>query len=403
MSVNIQQILSSNALHMRRSAIRDLLSVITSPNVISFGGGFPNASTFPVEELKRLMMEVMDESADKALQYSTTEGHVGLRQELAKMIKRTQGVDVDIKNILITTASQQALDLVSRIFINPGDTVVCELPSYLGALQTIWAQQGNPVGFKSYDEMDKVITDLTAQGKKPKYIYLVPDFRNPSGTTMTLEERKLVLEVARKHDMLIIEDSPYRDIRFEGEPVPTILSLDKDNRVVQLGTFSKTFVPGFRIGWVVGPDEVINRLIVGKQCSDLCTPVMQQMIAAKYLASGHFDEGLKKISALYKTKKQRMISALEREMPKGVSWTNPEGGLFLLITLPEGLSSIELFDLAVKEDVAYVPGTSFFCDGKGENTLRLNFSYASDEKIDEGIARLARAIRAMYKIKGINE
>lgn len=388
---------------MRRSAIRDLLSVITSPDVISFGGGFPNSLTFPVEELKKLMMEVMDENADKALQYSTTEGHNGLRKELAKMIKRTQGVDVDIKNILITTASQQALDLVSRVFVDPGDTVICELPSYLGALQTIWAVQGNPVGVKSYDEMDQVITDLTAQGKKPKYIYLVPDFRNPSGTTMTLEERKLVLEVARKHDMLIIEDSPYRDIRFEGEPVPTILSLDTDNRVVQLGTFSKTFVPGFRIGWVVGPDEVINRLIVGKQCSDLCTPIMQQMVAEKYLASGHFDAGLLKITALYKQKKQRMIAALEREMPKGVSWTNPQGGLFLLITLPEGLSSIELFDLAVKEDVAYVPGTSFFCDGKGENTLRLNFSYASDDKIDEGIARLARAIKALYKAKGINE
>lgn len=400
MSVNIQQILSKNALNMRRSSIRDLLSVITSPDVISFGGGFPNAETFPVEDLKQIMMDIMNECPAKALQYSTTEGHPGLRKELAKMVKRTQGVDVDIKNILITTASQQALDLVARIFVDPGDTVLCELPSYLGALQAIYAEQGEPVGFKSYDEMDKVITDLTAHGRKPKYIYLVPDFRNPSGTTMTLEERKLALEVARKHDMIIIEDSPYRDIRFEGEPVPTILSLDTDGRVVQLGTFSKTFVPGFRIGWVIGPDEVINRLIVGKQCSDLCTPIMSQMIAERYLASGHFDKNLVNITSLYRVKKSKMIEALERYMPKGVTWTNPEGGLFLLVSLPEGLSTLDLFNIAIKENVAFVLGTSFYCDGGGQNSMRLNFSYASDEKIDEGICRLANAVKKLYEEKG---
>ena len=393
--MDITPLLSKNALSMRRSQIRDLLSVATRPEIISFAGGFPNPATFPMEDLKVIMQEVLDSEGYAALQYGSTDGVLSLRKEISKLYKREEGLDVPVENILITTASQQALDLISRIFINPGDVVVCGLPSYLGALQAFWSYQGNPYGLRHNRGLDEACNVLCATGKKPKFLYSIPDFQNPSGETMTLEERQYAVGVAQKYDLLIVEDTPYKNIRFSGESLPSMYSMDPE-RVIMLGTFSKTFVPGFRLGWIVAQPQILDRLIVAKQSADLCTPAFTQMVAAKYLASGKYEENLQKTCALYKRKKELMVKSFEEYMPEGVKWTNPEGGLFLFLKLPVQYDTRELFDIAIKENVAFVTGEAFHCDGAGKHTMRLNFSFASDEKIVEGVKRLANAIKQLY-------
>lgn len=395
MALDLTNFLSDNAKSMRRSAIRDLLNVANRPEIISFGGGFPNAKTFPVENLKEIMNELMNEMPEKLLQYGSTEGSVALRKQIAKKYAK-EGINVDIANILITTASQQALDLLSRIFISPGDTVLCGLPSYLGALQAFWSYQGRPVGIKHDEEADAVVSALCAVGRKPKFIYAIPDFQNPTGVTMDVKRRQEIIDVARKYDLIIIEDSPYKEIRFEGESYPTMYSMAPE-RVVLVGTFSKTFAPGFRLGWVLAPKEIIDRLIVAKQSADLCTPIFNQEVAARYMEKGYYDINLKTTIDLYRHKRDLMHKYLTEYMPEGVTWTRPEGGLFLLVTMPEGLDARELFDIAIKENVAFVIGEVFFCDGKGQNTLRLNFSYVSDEDMAEGVKRLGNAIRKLME------
>lgn len=398
MSIDINNYLSDNAKNMRRSAIRDLLSVANKPEIISFGGGFPNQDTFPVEDLKQIMNDLLTEEPHKVLQYGSTEGSVLLRQQLAKKYQ-ADGLDVTEKNIVITTASQQAIDLIARILINPGDTILCGLPSYLGALQAFYSYQANPVGIPKDEHAEVVVKTLCALGKKPKFIYAIPDYQNPTGVTMTMEQRLEIVEVAKKYDLIILEDSPYKEIRFDGESLPTIYSMCPE-RVILLGTLSKTFAPGLRLGWVLGSEQVIEKIIVAKQSADLCTPILNQELAGRYIASGKFDENLKKTIALYRGKRNLMLECLDKYMPEGVTWTKPDGGLFMLVTLPEGYDARDLFDLAIKENVAFIIGEVFFCDGGGQNTLRLNFSYVSDEKMVEGVKRLARATK---KLMGIEE
>jgi len=395
MAMNIQNILSANAKSMRRSAIRDLLSVANRPEVISFAGGFPNPSTFPVEDLKTIMQEVLEVESTSALQYGPTEGNSKLRELLAERYK-SQGLQITKDNILITTSSQQAIDLVTKVFIDPGDTIICGLPSYLGALQAFWSYQAKPIGITKDEELEVVVKALMGSGKKPKFVYAIPDFQNPSGITMTLQQRKDVLAVARKHDLLIIEDSPYRELRFDGEEQPLIYSMDNE-RVILLGTFSKTFLPGFRLGWVIAPTNIIEKLIVAKQSTDLCAPVFDQAVTARYLEKGLFDKNLKKTIDLYRTKRDQMLSCFEKYMPAGVTWTKPEGGLFLFVTLPEGYDATDLFNVAIKENVAFVIGEAFHCDGSGKNTMRINFSFMNEEKTEEGVKRLATAIKKMLE------
>lgn len=398
MSIDINNYLSDNAKNMRRSAIRDLLSVANKPEIISFGGGFPNQDTFPVEDLKQIMNDLLTEEPHKVLQYGSTEGSVLLRQQLAKKYQ-ADGLDVTEKNIVITTASQQAIDLIARILINPGDTILCGLPSYLGALQAFYSYQANPVGIPKDEHAEVVVKTLCTLGKKPKFIYAIPDYQNPTGVTMTMEQRMEIVEVAKKYDLIILEDSPYKEIRFDGESLPTIYSMCPE-RVILLGTLSKTFAPGLRLGWVLASEQVIEKIIVAKQSADLCTPILNQELAGRYIASGKFDENLKKTIALYRGKRDLMLECLDKYMPEGVTWTKPDGGLFMLVTLPEGYDTRDLFDLAIKENVAFIIGEVFFCDGGGQNTLRLNFSYVSDEKMVEGVKRLARATK---KLMGIEE
>ncbi len=385
---------------MKKSAIRELLKLTKKPDIISFAGGLPAPDTFPVEELQEITQEVLSENATKALQYGTSEGVDELREQLAANY-RLNGMDVTAQNIVVTTSSQQALDFTGRLFLNENDTVIVGLPSYLGGLQAFGIYGVDLIGVK-FDEkgmrpdvLDDTITRLTDEGRKPKFIYIIPDFQNPAGITMPKERRLEIIEVARKHDMIIVEDSPYRELRFEGEAQPTIYELAGDGRVITLGTFSKIFVPGFRIGWVIADPAIVDKYVTIKQSADLCTAPFVQYISAKYMEKGYFRENLKKVIKKYHKKRDVMLAAFEEFMPEGVSWTRPEGGLFLFVTLPEHMDAEQLFMKAIEKKVAFVTGSVFHCDGSGKNTMRINFSYVSEEENREGVRRLAEAIKEM--------
>ena len=395
---NLESMLSRNILGMKRSAIRELLKLTQRPEIISFAGGLPSPDTFPIEQLKEITLEVLNEDGASALQYGATEGDPALRAELVKLYKK-QNFDIDISNLVITTASQQGLDLLSKVFIDRGDIVICGLPSYLGGLSAFNSYGAEMIGIEfdehgmRSDRLRKVVEDLTAENKKPKFVYIIPDFQNPAGVTMPDFRRKEIIKIAHEYNLLIVEDSPYKELRFEGEHQTSLYVLDGNGQVITMGTFSKIFVPGFRIGWIIADQAIIDKFVVGKQAADLCTPPFVQKISARYLSKGYFEENLKKTIAMYKEKKALMMKYFDEQMPEGVSWTKPEGGLFLFMYLPEGMDAAKLFERAIKNNVAFVTGDVFHCDGSGKNTLRINFSYSSKDQICEGVKRLAKAIR----------
>lgn len=395
--MDINQFLSANAKNMKPSPIRELLSMVNKPGMISFAGGFPNPLSFPIPEIKEIMNEVLDEQGAQALQYGGTDGNRQLREEIAKRYT-IQGMDIDADNIIITTASQQAIDLTARVFLDAGDTVVVGLPSYLGALQAFNSVRANIVGAEKDEELEAIVRAMCMSGKKPKFIYAIPDFQNPSGLTMNLEQRKYLVHIARKYDLLIVEDSPYREIRFEGEHQPLIATMAPERTIV-LGTFSKTFVPGFRLGWVIAPKEIVYRYNLAKQSADLCSPIFDQCVAAKYLQKGYFEKNLVKTIEMYRHKRDFMLECLAKYMPEKVEWTKPDGGLFLFMKLPEGYDTTELFKMAIEQKVAFVIGEAFHCDNSGKNTMRLNFSFMDDANIEEGIKRLAAAIVKLFETK----
>lgn len=389
---------SKTARTAERSTIRELLKLAGRGNVVSFAGGLPDPETFPVDEVRAVVDEVLRTDAARALQYGTTEGDPRLRAQLAAWMAK-DGLRVASDDILITTGSQQALDLVGRVLLEPGDAIVCELPSYLGGLQAFRAYQVDMVGVRQDDEgmapadLAEVLRRLARAGRRPKFIYVVPDFQNPSGITWTLERREHLLALAAECGTLVVEDNPYREMRFAGTAPPPVAALDRVGRTLYLSTFSKTLAPGLRIGWLTGPAAIIERCVTAKQAMDLCGPALTQAVVAALLARGGLLARLPDVVARYRRKCAAMLEALEREMPPGVTWTRPEGGLFLWVRLPEGLDAGALLQAALAEGVAYVPGQAFHCDGSGRNTMRLNFSYPSEAQIAEGIARLARLVR----------
>jgi 2-aminoadipate transaminase len=384
-----------------RSVIRELLKFAAGGRVISFAGGLPDPATFPVGELHEVVDEVLRTGAGRALQYGTTEGDVRLRDELVKWMAK-DGITFDRDQILVTNGSQQALDIVGRVLLDPGDVIICELPSYLGGLQAFRYYQIEMVGVPQDDEglepdqLAGVLRDLRRAGRRLKFIYVVPDFQNPSGITWTRERRERLLDLAAEFNVLIVEDNPYREMRFMGQAPPPVAALDRDRRTLYLSTFSKTLAPGLRIGWIAAPAPIIERCVTAKQGMDLCGPSFTQAIAAALLARGTVAQRLPAVAALYRRKREAMLEALGSQMPAGVSWTRPEGGLFLWVRLPEDMDAGALLQAAVREEgVAYVPGQAFHCDGSGRNTMRLNFSYPSEDEIREGIGRLARLVRRM--------
>lgn len=399
---NLEQIFSVRAQNMKRSAIREVLKLTQRPDVISFAGGLPSPESFPINQLVEITKEILETDGPRSLQYSATEGVSELREVLIKRY-RNQGIELDMDNLLIITSSQQGLDLLGKIFIDRGDKIICGLPSYLGGLSAFRTYGAELVGVKfdeqgmRADKLEETIQQLQQNGESPKFIYIIPDFQNPAGITMPEKRRLEILDIAKKNDILIVEDSPYREVRFEGEPQKMLYQLDQSGQVITLGTFSKIFVPGFRLGWAMGHPDIIDKMVIAKQSADLCTPTFNQLIAAKYIEKGYFDQNLKNIISEYREKRDNMVTAFKTFMPEGVTWTEPEGGLFLFLHLPEGMDSEVLFKKAIKYKVAFVIGSVFHCDGSGKNTMRINFSYMSKEKTREGVQRLAKAIQEEMK------
>ncbi len=339
------------------------------------------------------MQKVIAERGAQAFQYGATQGVTELRQAVATRY------DVPIERVQITTSSQQGIDVLTRVLIDPGDVILCSNPSYLGAIQSFKSYQADVVGVPACSDpaeyrrrWEEAIERCLDNGKKIKFLYAIADFQNPSGETLSLEQRQILADLAHKYGFLIIEDAPYRELRYEGEPIPTIYSLAPD-ATVHLGSFSKIMAPGFRLGWMIGPEEVLDKVYVCKQSLDLCPPIFDQYVAAEFMSSGMLDANLEKSKALYRSKRDLMLRLLEENMPEGVTWTHPEGGLFLFLTLPEGFDAVKFYDKALAAGVAYVAGEFFHTDRSGHNTMRLNFSFMSPEKIEKGIPLLAKLIK----------
>ena len=358
-----------------RSPVREIFRKVDLSAIYSFAGGYPSAETFPLGKMSALSEAVVRKYGAKALQYGATQGVPELREAIAARC------GVDVRNVQITTSSQQGIDVCTRILVNPGDAILTTAPTYLGAIQS----------FRSYRA--KVYAGEAPAGSKVKFFYAIPDFRNPSGETMTLAEREALVERARREDFIIVEDSPYRELRYSGEQLPTIYSLAPE-RTLHLGSFSKIFAPGLRLGWILGPEELLEQIYVCKQALDLCPPVFDQYLAAEYLGSGELDRNLAATVELYRGKRDLLLSLLEKYMPEGVSWTHPDGGLFLFVTLPEGVDTVAMYDEALAAGVAYVAGSFFFVDGSHRNTMRLNFSFMDTARMEPGIELLSRIIKS---------
>ncbi|MCP3979829.1 MAG: PLP-dependent aminotransferase family protein [bacterium] len=407
----LQRFLSDSARTQTRNEIRELLKLISRADIISLAGGLPSPDAFPIDELKRIIPDTLERYGTSALQYGATEGDVGLRQELLKLMAAQEGGrfrEIGIDNILITSASQQALDLCSRVFISTHDAVVCGLPSYLGALGAFTACGAKLSGVLLDDSgmrtdlLEQRLVDLRRRGVRPKMLYVVPDFQNPAGVSLSLERRRELLQIAHEFDLLVIEDSPYRDLRYVGRNPPSLFDLDRDGRVISMFTFSKILFPGLRLGWVVADEEVISRLAVAKQPVDLCTSGLSQVVAREYLKTGGLGSQIARIRKLYSVKREVMLRALDDAMKPewGVRWTRPEGGLFLWMVLPSWMKSRELFARALEAKIAFVNGDSFHCDGTGDNTLRLNFSFPEPDELRTAAARLAGVIGDMVAEHG---
>jgi len=402
MSINSAEFYSFLASQAEASAIREILKLVQKPEVISLAGGLPDPATFPAEEIRGIVNNILSNNSAQVLQYGTTEGLPGLRKSILEFLS-TDGIKGNLENIIITSGSQQGLDLVGKVFLSPEDVAIVELPSYLAALSAFRSYGGELVGIPMEEEgmqmdlLEEKLTQLKEEGKKVKFIYTISNFQNPAGVTMSLSRRKKILKIAQKFNLFIVEDNPYEKLRFEGESIPSIYSLDTDGRVISLGTFSKILCPGLRLAWMLGNKEIIGKLALLKQATDLCTNILSQSIAYEYFQLGKFTENIEGNIDIYREKRDAMLDALERYFPPQATWTKPQGGFFIIATLPDYIDTGEMMIEAVKENVAYVPGSPFFANGGGKNTMRLAFCYPSPEEIEEGIKRIGKVIKKNIK------
>lgn len=392
---------------MKSSFIRELLKVTNQPDVISFGGGFPAAELFPVEHIKEACNTVLSKHSQKALQYTTTEGYDPLRKWIIKDAKE-KGMNIGLENIMITSGSQQALDIIGRIFVNRGDRLLVESPTYLGALQA-WNVYG-PTFVTMNSDDNGIITDELEDliRQNIKFMYVLPNFHNPLGVTISLERRYKLVELAHRYNVPLIEDDPYGKLIFEGEILPSIAHIDQQltgadaytGNVIHTSTLSKILAPGLRIGWIIAPAEVLKKVVQAKQGSDLQCSTFDQYVAAELVNGDWLPDHIETIKRVYKERRDTMLQAFEDFMPEGTTWTKPSGGLFLWLRLPEGCNSLEIFPKAVEEKVAYVPGVPFYPIDGPDNTMRLNFSASDPERIREGVRRLAVMIKRVLAEKG---
>lgn len=381
---------------MTASAIRALFSLANRPEVVSLAGGMPNIADLPLDVVGASLAELVVHHGTVAMQYGSGQGEPMLREQMCE-IMGLEGIEAHADDITVTVGSQQGLDLVCRIFCDPGDVVLCEAPSYVGALGVFRSYQCEVVHVAmDEDGLDPVAlteaaTAVKATGRRLKFLYTVPSFHNPAGVSQTPERRQLILQAAREADLLVIEDNPYGLLGFDGEPVPPIRSLDAD-RVIYLGSFSKTFAPGFRIGWVLAPHAVREKLVLAQESATLCPPVFSQFAISAYLMNHDWKGQIKSFTEMYRQRRDAMLSGLHDHMPAGTSWTNPAGGFFVWLTLPPGLDSQAMLPRAVGARVAYVPGTAFYADGFGSRYLRLSYCFPTAERIREGTRRLGEVL-----------
>ena len=378
-----------------RSFIREILKVAISPEVISFAGGLPNKELFPLEAISASAQKLIANGDRNILQYANTEGYMGLREKIAQRYT-LKGLNVNPGNILITNGSQQGLDLLGKIFINEGDRVIIEEPGYLGAIQafSIFKPEFVPVTLLD-NGIDTEQFRQKIREQSPRLAYLIPNFQNPSGISYSYETRKQVADYCRNQPIYIIEDDPYGDIRFKGEAQPSLFHFLPEQTIL-LGTFSKTVVPAFRLGWIVAPDEVMEKLIIAKQAADLHTDYFTQRLIDQYLADYNIDDHIEIIRNSYGKQAHAMLMAIRQYLPKEVKYTQPEGGMFLWLTLPKEISAMDLFEEAIRNDVAFVPGDPFYVGKSGVNTCRLNFSCSNEEQIFEGIRKLGKSVICDY-------
>ncbi len=388
---------------MRKSEIRELLKVAQDPEVISFAGGLPSPNSFPLQDLQGVVKSVLEHHGKIALQYGTTQGLDELREALAERACK-DGIDITAENVMISSGSQQALDTVGKIFLNPGDVALVGLPTYLGGINAYRSYEANLVGVPLdengmiMDALEEKILELQKDDITPKFIYVVPTFQNPAGVVMPEARRKKLIDIANDYDLVIIEDDPYGKLRFDIPYVKPIKSFDDEGRVIYMSTFSKILSPGFRLAWVIASGELLRKMIICKQALDLCTNTFTQFIVNEFMRSGSLDLHIMKICEMYKPKRDIMMKAMENYFPDGYVCNKPKGGMFAWVTFPEGIDTEIMFLDALKEKVAYVHGKAFSVDGSGGRSMRLNFSYANSERIEEGMKRLGAVIDKKLKV-----
>jgi len=390
---------------MRSSAMRDLMAITARPEVISLAGGLPDTSTFPPQTFAAQMTRIAQESAAEALQYGPTEGF----RETVDCIVEVMGAEgmlPDPDDVIVTTGGQQAIDLICKALVDPGDPVICEAPTYPGAIPVFCSYQAETIQIECDSEgmriaeLEDTLERLEVEGRRPKFIYSVPTFQNPAGVTMSLERRRRLVELARARELLVVEDNPYGLLRFGGEALPPLYQLDGGDFVLYIGTFSKILSPGIRLGWAVAPPPVMEKVVLGKQASDLCTSTLTQYFVREYFAEGRWREYISSLGDIYRSRRDAMVEALGRYFPPQASWTEPEGGLFIWATLPPYIDTSDLLARALREDVAFVPGQAAYVDGRGRNSMRLNFSAGGEDEIREGIRRIGKAIEAQVELYG---
>ena len=393
---------------MKSSIVREILKITSQPDVISFAGGMPAPELFPLKEIEQACVKVLRKHGSSALQYSISEGYVPLREFIVQKMAR-YNIMATVDNVLITTGSQQGLDLVARVLVDPGDVIIVEAPTFVGALQSFTAYQASYAGVPLDDEgmMVGVLQQKIVE-THPKFMYVLPNFQNPAGVTLSKNRRERLVTLAHQYGVPILEDDPYGELRFEGEHLEPLVVLSArqngqqsgyfEGDVIYMSTFSKTLAPGLRLGWVVAPVEVIKKLVQAKQGADLHTSTFDQMMAYEVVSDGFLDEHVKEIKETYRQRRDAMLTAMDQRFPDGTTWTRPQGGLFLWVSLPEGVDCEELIKEAIEQKVAFVPGTAFYADGSGHDSLRLTFATCPSDMIDEGIKRLGKAI-----VRGIKQ
>ena len=382
---------------MRSSAMRDLMAVTARPEVISLAGGLPDTSTFPPQTFAAQMTKIAQESAAEALQYGPTEGFEETVDCIAQVMA-AEGMLPDPEDVIVTTGGQQAIDLIAKTLVDPGDAVICEAPTYPGAVPVFCSYQADTIQIECdgdgmrIDELEAALGRLDGEGRRPKFVYSVPSFQNPAGVTMSLERRRRLVELAQQRELLVVEDNPYGLLRFGGEPLPPLYQLDGGDFVIYVGTFSKILSPGIRLGWMVAPPPVMEKVVLGKQASDLCSSTLTQYFVREYFADGRWREYIANLVEIYRRRRDAMVEALRRHFPSEATWTEPEGGLFIWATLPEYIDTEDLLAKALREDVAFVPGRAAYVDGRGRSSMRLNFSGAGEDEIREGIRRIGKVV-----------